>query len=130
MARQMNLLTRTMFGGPEMRWFSSKVFPAVNITEDPDKYYVRAELPGIKSDKIDLQVNGRTLTISGERKFQSVVDTAKYHRKERDAGRFARAIKLPGDIDAGGVDARVVDGVLTVEIPKSEASKPKQIAIN
>ncbi len=90
MARQMDLLTNALFGRPQMPLFSSRVFPAVNITEDKEKYYVRAELPGIKADEISLEVTGRNLTISGERKIQSEGENARYHRREREAGSFSR----------------------------------------
>jgi HSP20 family protein len=130
MARQMDLLNKAMIGRPQMRWPHPSVFPAVNITEDKDTYFVRAELPGMKAEEIDLQVNGRNLTISGERKIQSEGDNARYHRKEREAGRFSRVIDLPGDIDAGSVVAKMVNGALMVAISKSAASKPKQIPVN
>ena len=131
MVQQMDLLTKAMFGGrPAMRLYPSRVFPAVNITEDKDIYFVRAELPGIKNDEIDLQVNGRNLTISGERKIQFEGENARYHRREREAGKFSRVIGLPGDIDSNSVEAKMVNGILTVVISKSEASKPKQISVN
>jgi HSP20 family protein len=130
MSRQLGLLTNAMLGSQTGLPFSpTGVFPAVNITEDKDKYYVRAELPGLKSDEILLQVSGRNLSISGERKFQSEGEHAKYHRREREEGRFSRIIGLPGDINADSVEANMVNGVLTVVISKSEASKPKQIAV-
>jgi len=131
MVKQMDFLTKAMFGGrPEMRLYHSRVFPAVNITEDKDSFFVSAELPGIKADEIDLQIHGRNLTISGERKFQFEGGDARYHRREREAGKFSRVIGLPGDIDADRVDAKMVNGVLTVGIPKSETSRPKQITVN
>jgi HSP20 family protein len=130
MVQQMDLLTKTMFGRPGMRLFPSRVFPAVNITEDKDNYFVRAELPGIKTDEIDLQVNGRNLAISGERKIQFKGENVKYHRREREPGKFSRVIGLPGDIDPDQVDAKMVNGVLTVKISKSETAKPKQITVN
>jgi HSP20 family protein len=131
MVQQMDVLTKAMFGGrPGMRLYPSRVFPAVNITEDKDSYFVRAELPGIKANEIDLQVNGRNLTISGERKIQFEGENAKYHRREREAGKFSRVIGLPGDIDSNSVEAKMVNGILTVVISKSEASKPKQISVN
>jgi HSP20 family protein len=70
------------------------------------------------------------LTISGERKIPSEGDNVKYHRREREAGKFSRVIGLPGEIDADGVDARVENGVLMVKIAKSEAAKPKQITVH
>lgn len=130
MARQMSALSSAMLGKPAMQLFPSRVFPAVNITEDKDKYFVRAELPGIKADEIEVQVTGRNLTISGERKIQSEGENVKYHRREREAGRFSRVIGLPGEIEESGVDAKFVNGMLTVEIPKSEAARPKQITVH
>lgn len=129
MSQQVNDLKRATLGRPGLWFTPARVFPAVNITEDKGKYYVRAELPGISPEDIDLQVEGRNLTIAGERKIQSEGENVKYHRREREAGRFSRVISLPGDLDAEKVDAETVNGVLTVAIAKSEASKPKQITV-
>jgi HSP20 family protein len=129
-SRNMDFLSRHMLGSPSLSMLPSKVFPAVNISEDKDKYFVCAELPGIKADEIDIQVHGKNLTISGERKIPSEGDNVKYHRREREAGKFSRVIGLPGEIDADGVDARVENGVLLVKIAKSEAAKPKQITVH
>lgn len=106
------------------------VFPAVNITETKDDYFVRAELPGLKNDELQLDIKERTLTIAGERKIETESDGAKYHRKEREAGKFSRAIVLPGEVDTGNVDAKLSEGILTVRISKSEKAKPRQIAVN
>ena len=130
MFQQMDLLARTMFGRPGRRWISSRVFPAVNVSEDSDTYFVRAELPGIKAEDVELQVKGRHLTISGDRKIPSEGDNVKYHRKERESGKFSRVIGLPGDIDAESVDAKMVNGLLVVKIAKSDAAKPKRISVN
>lgn len=105
------------------------VFPLMNVTEDMDSYYVRAELPGLKSDDLDISVTGDTLSISGERKFSDEEEQAQFHRREREAGRFSRIISLPTQIDTGEVEARCTDGVLTVVLPKAEGSRPKQIAV-
>lgn len=130
MSRQMDRLAHTLTGRPAAPWLSARVFPAVNLTEDKDNYYVRAELPGIKADAIAMQVTGRNLSISGERKIPSEGENVRYHRRERDAGKFSRIIGLPGDIDADKVEARMVNGVLTVTIAKAEAAKPKQITVH
>jgi HSP20 family protein len=106
------------------------VFPAVNITETMDNYFVRAELPGIKNDELQLDIKERTLTIAGERKIEKESGEVKYHRREREAGKFSRAIALPGEVDTGNVDAKLADGLLTVRIAKSEKAKPRQIAVN
>lgn len=130
MSRQMDRFTQAAMRRPGMNWLSARVFPAVNLTEDKDRYYVRAELPGITADALEIQVTGRNLAISGERTIPSEGENIRYHRKERDAGKFSRVIGLPGDIDADHVEAKMVNGVLTVAIDKSAASKPKQITVN
>ena len=128
--RQMDRLTQAVMGRPGMNWLTARVFPAVNLTEDKDRYYVRAELPGIKADALNIQVNGRNLTIMGERTIPSEGENIRYHRKEREAGKFSRVIGLPGDIDANRVNAKMVNGILVVTIDKSEASKPRQITVH
>jgi HSP20 family protein len=105
------------------------VFPLINLTEDKDNYYVRAELPGVKGEELDIQVTGNNLAITGERKIAAEEEGAKYHRREREAGSFSRMIGLPGDIDPDKVDAKLENGILTVEVSKAEAAKPKQITV-
>ena len=117
-------------GGESGAAIGAGVFPAVNITETTDNYFVRAELPGIKNDDLQLDIKERTLTIAGERKIEKELGEAKYHRREREAGKFSRAIALPGEVDTGNVDASLAEGMLTVRIAKSEKAKPRQIAIN
>ncbi len=104
------------------------VFPLINLTESPNAYILRAELPGVTADDLDIQTMGRNITISGERQI-AVDQNAKYHRREREGGRFSRAIALPGDIDRDKVEASLKEGVLQVTMPKSEAAKPRQIEI-
>jgi HSP20 family protein len=106
------------------------VFPAINLTQNADNYYMRAELPGIRAQDLDIQVTGKNIAISGERKIPAESENAKYHRREREAGKFSRALTLPGDIDADKVDAKFKDGILTIVIPKAEAQKPRQIPVN
>jgi HSP20 family protein len=105
------------------------VFPAINITEETDNYYVRAELPGIKADDLELSIANNTLTIEGERKSDPEDENTKYHRREREAGRFSRKITLPAQIDASKADAKCNDGLLTIVMPKAESAKPKKITI-
>lgn len=105
------------------------VFPLINLTEDKENYFVRAELPGLSAADINISVTGRNLSISGERKIPSEDQNVRYHRRERDAGTFSRMIALPGEVDANKVEARHVNGILTVVVPKAEAAKPKQITV-
>jgi HSP20 family protein len=105
------------------------VFPLMNVTEDKDSFYVRTELPGIKPDELDISVTGNSLSISGERKLPADEANAKYHRRERDAGKFNRIITMPSEIDPEKVQATSADGVLTIVLPKPEKVKPKQISV-
>jgi HSP20 family protein len=100
-----------------------------NITEDGGNFYVRAELPGIKSNELDIQVTSKGISISGERKIPEEGKNVKYHRREREAGKFSRLINLSGDVDVNKVDAGLKNGILTVTIRKAEAAKPRQITV-
>jgi HSP20 family protein len=130
MSRQMDRLSQGLMGRPGLAWRTARVFPAINLTEDTDSYYIRAELPGIKADALDIQAVGRNLTISGERTIASEGENVRYHRREREAGKFSRVIGLPGDINTDNVDAKLVNGLLTVTIAKADVAKPKQITIS
>jgi HSP20 family protein len=119
-----------MFDDAPSQRDSAGVFPLINLTEDRDKYYVRAELPGVKGDELDIQVTGNNLAISGERKIAAEEEGARYHRREREAGTFSRIIGLPGEVDTEKVEANLKDGILTIEISKAEIAKPKQITVS
>lgn len=108
---------------------SAGVFPLTNVTEDSDNYYVRAELPGMQSDELDIQVTSDGISISGERKIPEEGNGVKYHRREREAGKFSRSINLPGEIDVNAVEAGLENGILKITIPKAEIAKPRQITI-
>lgn len=130
MRRQMDALSGMFYRGmPEQRAQSAGVFPLLNLTESQNNYYIRAELPGMKAEDLGIQIVDKTLTISGERKISEEGEKIRYHRRERDAGKFSRAISLPGDIDNSKIEARMQDGLLMVTVPKAEAAKPRQITI-
>lgn len=128
MRREMERVAGDISGG-SFREPAAGVFPLLNVTEGKDVYYVRAELPGIKAEDFDISVTGNNLSISGERKIPVESDKAKYHRREREAGKFSRMISLPAQIDTAKVEARCSEGVLTMVLPKSESAKPKQITV-
>ena len=128
MRRQMDVLADSLSRGA-VRESWAGVFPLMNVSEDKGSYYVRAELPGLKAEDLDISVTGNSLSIAGERKIPSEDEKATYHRREREAGSFNRMITLPTDVDTVKVEARCVDGVLTVVLPKSESAKPKQISV-
>jgi len=113
---------------PQQR-VSAGVFPLTNLTEDKNNYYVRAELPGVKGDELDIQVTGNNLAISGERKI-AAEEEARYHRREREAGTFSRMIGLPGEVDTDKIGANLENGILTIVVSKAEIAKPKQISVS
>jgi HSP20 family protein len=128
MKRQMDRLMN-FWGGSTTSRNAAGVFPPINLTEDRDHYYVRAELPGMTQDSLDIQVAAKTLSIAGERKIENQGGEVRYHRREREGGHFSRVVTLPGEINADKVQADLVDGVLTVKIPKAEAQKPRQVTV-
>ena len=119
-----------MFDDSSQQRVSAGVFPLINLSEDKDNYYVRAELPGVKGEELDIQVTGKNLAISGERKIAAEEESAKYHRREREAGTFSRMIGLPGEINSDKVEAKLENGILNVVVSKAEIAKPKQITVS
>lgn len=116
-------------GRPAMFTPGSRLFPLVNVTQTDGHFYVRAELPGVKPSDLDVSTLGNKLTISGKRELPHENERVSYHRREREGGTFSRSIQLPGEIDRDKVDAHYEHGVLTVTLPRSEASKPRQITV-
>ncbi|MFP4477048.1 MAG: Hsp20/alpha crystallin family protein [Desulfatibacillaceae bacterium] len=104
------------------------VFPLVNVTEDKDAFYVRAELPGVDPADVDVSVTGKALSLSGQRKIEAE-EGVSYHRRERRSGSFSRTLTMPSEVDPKQVKARAQNGVLTIILPKSETAKPRQISV-
>ena len=105
------------------------VFPPINITQDDNNFYLRAEIPGIKPAELSISALRNRVSILGRRDIPPEHDRVSYHRKERAEGAFNRAVTLPMEVDAERVDARYSDGVLTLTLPKAEQAKPRQIAV-
>jgi len=105
------------------------VFPPINVSEDTESIYVRAELPGIKADDLDITMENDTLTIAGERKRAIENDAGSCHRCEREWGAFRRSFSLPTRVESEQVKANYLDGILTVTLPKAAEVRPKQIAV-
>ena len=103
--------------------------PSVDMYEDKDKITLRAELPGMRKEDIEVSLDGNNLTISGERKEEEEHKEGEMYRSERYFGRFQRSITLPTPADPNKIQASYKDGVLTVTCPKSEEAKPKQIQV-
>ncbi|HEV2319654.1 MAG TPA: Hsp20/alpha crystallin family protein [Verrucomicrobiae bacterium] len=104
--------------------------PAFDVYEEKDNYVVKAELPGMKKEEINVSIQGGELVISGERKNETKDGAGEIYRSERYFGRFQRSVSLPATVSAKDVRAEYKDGILTVTLPKSEEAKPKQIEVN
>jgi HSP20 family protein len=104
--------------------------PAVDIFENGNHELVlKAELPDLSREDIDLRVENNTLTISGEKKMDDAVKQQQYHRIERTFGSFSRTFTLPPTVDANRINAEYRNGVLTVTLPLREEAKPRQIQV-
>lgn len=103
--------------------------PPVDIFEDAHKLELRLEVPGMKQEDLDIRVENQTLTVRGERKFESNEKEENFHRIERRYGSFVRSFTLPQTVDTGSVKANYDAGILTVSLAKKEAAKPKQVKI-
>jgi HSP20 family protein len=103
--------------------------PAVDIVETENDIVLRADLPGIDPKEVDIQVENGTLTLKGERKFESDVKEDDYRRIERVYGSFVRSFALPPTVDTEKVAAEYRNGVLELKLPKRPEAKPKQIKV-
>ncbi len=109
--------------------WGSRGQPAVNVWEDNDAVNVEMEVPGVKSDQIDIAVVGNELTVKVDRPA-SAWDGATVHRQERPTGSHSRTLRLPTEVASDRVEASLQNGVLTITLPKAEAAKPRKIQVN
>ena len=103
--------------------------PAANIAESDKEYTIKADLPEVKKDDIDVSVENGVLTISGERRYEKASDNEREHRRETFHGSFHRSFALPEDVDVEGINADSKDGVLIVRLPKQVVRKPEPVKI-
>ncbi|RLC93455.1 MAG: Hsp20/alpha crystallin family protein [Chloroflexi bacterium] len=108
----------------EMGWA-----PSVEMYEKEDAFIVRAELPGVNKDDVDISVTGDILTIKGERKAPQEVKSEEYHRCEVCYGPFSRSIPMPASVEAGKVEASYSNGILEIRLPKAKEAMPHRIQI-
>ncbi len=123
LSERMNRLWETGLGGGLDRWA-----PLADVEETDDAWSVEIELPGIAREDVDIQLNDRELTVSGEVKEKE--RSGILRRRTRRVGQFHYAVTLPGDVDADNVTAQLTDGVLTVRVPKAQQAEPRRIAIS
>jgi HSP20 family protein len=114
---------RTSYNG------GSELYFPVDLAENGDELVVKASLPGVKPEAIDISVTGDVLTIKGEAKEEHEEKQPNYYRRERRQGAFVRQLQLPTEVDAGKAQASFEHGVLRLTLPKAEASKPKTIKV-
>ena len=132
---EMNRLFNTFFdqpapasrggGAQSRRWM-----PAMDLVETADQYVLRADLPGLSDDDVNVQLEDNVLTISGERQARHEQNEEGYYRIERAFGSFARSLTLPAGVNPDDVQAHFDRGVLEIRIPKPEQKKPRQVQIS
>jgi HSP20 family protein len=103
--------------------------PAVDVYEDAEKLVLKLEVPGIRREDLDIQVEGRMLTVKGERKFETEEKEENFHRIERRYGSFVRSFTLPSTVNTEKVDATSAEGVLSISFAKKPEAQPKQIQV-
>ncbi len=126
--RRMDRLFQSAFGLERSPW-QVGVYPLVNISEDRDHIYVRAELPGVKAEDLEITIQDNSLILRGQRKIPKEEKEVNYHRRERESGFFRRFVALPARILGDKVEATCKDGILTIKLAKPEEVKPRKIEV-
>ncbi len=115
------------FFGPRTR--NADFAPAVDVHEDSERLVLRAELPGVKREDIEVSIDANVLTLKGERKLEKEEQGRRYHRIERSYGTFVRQFQLPSNVDTTQIDAQLTEGILTVALNKKQELKPRKIDV-
>ncbi|MCX5890764.1 MAG: Hsp20/alpha crystallin family protein [Deltaproteobacteria bacterium] len=126
--RRMDRLFQGAFGLERSPW-QVGVYPLVNISEDRDHIFVRAELPGVKAADLEITIQDNSLILRGQRQIPTEEKQVNYHRRERESGFFRRVMALPARIQADKVEATCKDGILTIKLAKPEEVKPRKIEV-
>lgn len=127
--RDLPTLTRTNPARSPGRQRGTGTFPAVNIYDNGESFVLRAEMPGIDGDNLDLHAKGDQITIRGERHVETPSSEANFHRRERQGGTFRRSVTLPARIEVEKVTADLEHGVLEIRAPRATDEQPRQIDI-
>ena len=113
----------------ELAPFGAAEFPSVDLSEDDKQIVVKAEMPAIDPKDVDISIDNGRLTLQGEKKFEDEEKKENYRRIERSYGSFYRTLPLPSEVEEDKVKAQYKDGILTINMPKSEKQKSKKIEI-
>jgi HSP20 family protein len=116
------------FAGGGLATARSNVFPPVNVYETQDDYVLTAEVPGLRIEDLNVTIESGRVTLRGERKIE-FPEAASLHRRERQSGFFRRAVDLPQPVESEKVEAHYRNGILVVKLPKTAASRPRQIDV-
>ncbi len=136
--RDMDRMMDDFFGRRMRPWWPERWFrrdemeapaPVIDLFEDKNEIVIKAELPGMEKDNIEVNLTDSTLTIKGEKKKQEEVKEENYYRSERAYGSFVRTLELPKDVHADKVKASFKNGILEVRLPKTEEAKTKEIKV-
>ena len=123
-------LFNTLFDSPTVGSAPVRRFaPATDLIESDSHYILRADLPGLSEDDVNVELDGNVLTVSGERRSSSEDRKGGYYRVERSYGSFRRSVRLPEGVDAEAITASFDKGVLEITVPKPEAAKPHKVQI-
>lgn len=127
----MDRLFEDSFVTPQRGWLAPlrAADLAMDLYETNEEVVVKATLPGVKPEEVDITITGNTLTIRGESKQENEIKEENYIRRERRSGSFSRSVTLPGGLKSDKAEATFEDGVLTLKVPKSEEIKPKSIKV-
>ena len=117
------------FGSPIVDGRGRRWTPAVDLVEGDDEFVLRADLPGLERDDVEVEISDGVLTVSGERKAEHEEESDGFHRVERSYGSFSRSVRLPKGVEADAVTAEFDKGVLEVHVPKPEERKPHRVQI-
>jgi HSP20 family protein len=129
MQEDMNRFFDDFFGEHRHGLAEGAWLPAVDVSETENEFVVRAELPGMSHEDIDINVQNNILTLKGEKKQEKKEENESFHRLERSYGSFSRSFTLPTGVNPDDINAGFKDGVLEITMPKAEVDKAKKIAI-
>jgi len=121
---QLNRTFGSFFGERKTSWL-----PSVDVYDDKEEVVLKADLPGVRPDDVDVEIDENVLTVRGQRSSDHNTDPERFFRIERPTGSFERSIALPQGVRTDNVQAAFEDGILTVRVPKAEEAKPKRIQV-
>lgn len=126
---EMEEMLGRFWGEPREGWLAADIAAPLDIAETENAFELRLDVPAMKAEDFDIDVNGNVVTVRGERKEEKDEKGKTWHRVERRTGRFARTVTLPCNVMADEVAADYTGGVLTVKLPKIEEARPKKITV-